>query len=84
VSKIRVGDSWKNWEDNNCFAFNESCEHEVLVSPSASGQRIVFIIDVANPFLYSYREYVNSIVPPFADAAGEEYNSFWRFRKKEL
>ena len=32
LMKMRVGTSWKNWIEDECFIFDESCEHEVIIS----------------------------------------------------
>lgn len=50
TARIRVGDQWRAWRDGECFAFDESCEHEVVISQDADRNRVVLIVDVANPF----------------------------------
>lgn len=54
-SYIRVGDEQRGWEEGRCFAFDESCEHEVRVGSGGSGggggERVVLIVDIESPFL---------------------------------
>ena len=50
---IRVGNEKRTWDQvqGSCFAFRESCEHEVKVSAEIGFARTILIIDFNNPFL---------------------------------
>lgn len=50
-ARIRVGRTWRSWTAGECFVFDESCEHEVVIGPDVSGHRIVLIADVVNVLL---------------------------------
>mmetsp|Transcript_26845 Transcript_26845/g.53539 ORF Transcript_26845/g.53539 Transcript_26845/m.53539 type:complete len:373 (-) Transcript_26845:7-1125(-) len=56
---IRVGDERRTWQKGKCFAFDESCEHEVHIGAVEGGERIVLIADVPNPFL-SWEDFVGA------------------------
>ncbi len=83
LSWFRVGSVRRGWPDpGHCLVFDESCEHEVFVSPLATVPRIVLILDFANPFL-PRDEYEASLVIPPADADAlllvrAQYDAFWR------
>ena len=62
-SFIRVGDMKRTWgPEGSCFAFRESCEHEVFLSESLPRPRTVLIVDFANPFLREYTSNVASAI----------------------
>jgi aspartate beta-hydroxylase len=50
---INVGTERRQWKENECFVFDETCQHEVIIPPSnmASMPRVVLIVDFANPML---------------------------------
>ena len=61
AAKLRVGpEEWRRYNDTDaahddeeeeeCFVFDESCEHEVVFG-EADQPRIVLIVDFVNPFL---------------------------------
>jgi hypothetical protein len=68
---MRVGNETQVWEDNECFVFDESCEHEVQM-PSKDAflprwvggkafdpyPRVVFIVDIANILLKTEDLYI--------------------------
>ena len=60
VATIRVGTETMAWREGQCFVFDESCEHEVFIAPSASHARVVLILDFANPFLLNEKDYFNA------------------------
>lgn len=43
VSRIRIGDQWKSWENGKAFGFNDAIDHEV--EHWSSQRRIVLIVD---------------------------------------
>ena len=58
AAKIRVGPRiWRYYNNSNsnveeeCFVFDESCEHEVIFETNDSIPRIVLIVDFVNPSL---------------------------------
>jgi hypothetical protein len=68
---LRVGLASKEWERGQCFAFDESYEHEVVVAGEGEGEgegedkgeggpdagkRVVLIVDIVNPFLRRLRD----------------------------
>jgi len=78
-SYIRVGNKIQYWnkEDNPCFVFRESCEHEVYIDPNAKSNRIILIVDFANPYLLSFESYL-SVLNDNVDvsAARETYSGY--------
>lgn len=79
---LRVGTDTQWWEEGQCFVFDESCEHEAQISEHASGDRVVLIIDFANPFM-RYEEDYMATLSPLLDAAQityarDEYRAFNR------
>jgi hypothetical protein len=78
-SWIRVGSTNTSWEEGQCFAFDESCEHEVVFR-SVKGEvrnrdRVVLIVDFANPFL-GESDYVEAHQQPFRDGARVAHKDF--------
>lgn len=55
-SAIRVGNQIKSWEENECFVFDETCEHEVWNNSTST--RVVLIVDFLNPLVYEFKEYL--------------------------
>ncbi len=43
VSRIRIGDTWKTWEDGKAFGFNDAIDHEV--EHWSAQHRTVLIVD---------------------------------------
>ncbi len=43
VSRIRIGDTWKSWQEGKAFGFNDSIDHEV--EHWSAQRRIVLILD---------------------------------------
>ena len=81
---LRVGTANVTWRPGNCFVFDESCEHEVAfrllppppsarASDGASMDRIVLIVDFANPFLADVADYVAAHIPSVATEAAEVF-----------
>ena len=64
--------------------FRESCEHEVSIDPNATSNRIILIVDFANPYLTSFESYL-SILNDDVDvsAARKEYEQ-QHYRDSEL
>jgi hypothetical protein len=83
TSSFRVGTERRSWEDRDCFVFQESCEHEVVIAPEANGDRIVLIIDFASPFI-NMGSFSESVLPSFRSLAVEQYLSFWENSHREL
>jgi hypothetical protein len=54
---LRVGDEKRVWGQTRerCFAFRESCEHEVKVGAELKSDRTILIIDFASPFVENKR-----------------------------
>ena len=61
ISEIKVGTERKAWDPDACFVFREECQHEVVISKSAQSNRVVLIVDFANPFLKNLSLYRNAI-----------------------
>lgn len=86
---MRVGTRNVSWAAGGCFVFDESCEHEVVfrtaekMGPGTGGakqrdediqlQRVVLIVDFANPFLAQEADYVEAHVEAHRAAALREY-----------
>ncbi len=43
ISRIRIGDQWKSWEEGKAFGFNDAIEHEV--EHFSDSHRVVLIVD---------------------------------------
>eukprot|EP00944_MAST-04C_sp_MAST-4C-sp1_P013002 g13002.t1 len=57
---LRVGNQKKKWEIDQCFIFDESCEHEVKLPKSMDMPRLVLIVDFANILLETRDGYINN------------------------
>ena len=65
-ASIRVGTETRTWSSGKCFAFQESCEHEVFYN-GTSQDRIVLLVDVANPLLDTFEDYKSSLLQETID-----------------
>jgi hypothetical protein len=78
-SWMRVGTTNITWEEGSCFAFDESCEHEVVfhsrTEAAEGGDRVVLIIDFANPFLEE-QSYVEAHQEPMRSEALAAHRMF--------
>ena len=83
AATLRVGGEARNWRAGQAFAFDESFEHEVLteaaaavVAPGGSARaadlRIVLIVDVPNPFLENFQDFLSHGVSDDGWARHEE------------
>ena len=57
---LRVGDRKKRWEIDQCFIFDESCEHEVKLPKNMDMPRLVLIVDFANILLETRDTYISN------------------------
>jgi hypothetical protein len=65
LSRFRVGQwGWLHWRELHSFVFDESCEHEVR--QESSSERIVLLVDFANPLLADASTYANVALRPAA------------------
>ena len=54
---MQVGKDFMTWSKDECFIFDESCEHAVFVPENMSSIRVVIIVDFANPLLMNEKDY---------------------------
>lgn len=67
---LRVGSETRTWTKGKCFAFQESCEHEVWHN-GTSEDRIVLLVDVLNPLLDSFEDYKGALLAETIDDENE-------------
>eukprot|EP00750_Incisomonas_marina_P017473 INCI2075.1.p1 GENE.INCI2075.1~~INCI2075.1.p1 ORF type:complete len:496 (-),score=77.51 INCI2075.1:209-1696(-) len=87
LPQLRVGTSTRSWHQNQCFIFDESCEHSVdwfndskpLQEGIASGSswRVVLIVDFANPLLAASHDFASALIEGAA-----VHNSFELLQKR--
>jgi len=70
VATFFVGTDSRTWVEGECFVFDESCEHRVEVSSTATKPRTVLIADIANPFLANVGDYVEQFTAAAMDRTG--------------
>jgi hypothetical protein len=82
---LRVGTETRTWSRGKCFAFQESCEHEVWHN-GTSEERIVLLVDVANPLLDSFEDYKGSLLADTIDDESESrlFKIFQELKKYPL
>jgi len=54
---MRVGSDFMEWSEDQCFIFDEACDHAVYVPSNMSSIRVVMIVDFANPLLLKEKDY---------------------------
>ena len=82
-----MGNATVEWTVGECFAWAESCEHEVWVDAAAAGEhrrdRIILIVDVANPLLASAADYDAAFAAgEVVDRRGERARVFEEARRR--
>ena len=70
---MQVGTDFMTWSHDECFVFDESCEHAVFVPQNMSSIRVVLIVDFANPLLLHKKDYLEGIYLPDDLGSAETY-----------
>lgn len=82
-SGMRVGDLKTGWKADACFVFRESCEHSVRIDPEDETNRVVLIVDFAQPFVWKEVAYHYLIVPEIpSDRIREEFKHVTSVRSR--